>query len=249
MENFRQQIQSDGYCRLDGQLYDIRNESLLELQESYYRLSKDNSHGARFRAHSRFRYSENGLELTDSGYYAQSSSYNDEDGGKLREFQPIENDVANSTALRHLVERDIELSMHAKQIDFGQRVNIGIHQIRYCGSSENPSYSSPLWLHKDDEPLVFIHLINLSGNAVGGDNLIARGLRKIDKVYHLNCPLDTLVVTQSHYHAVTPVGSVDNSMSFRDVVLVTFDNEDDMINRLDPTKRELNHAKRASSGM
>ena len=62
----------------------------------------------------------------------------------------------------------------------------------------------------------------LSRDAVGGDNLISRDCRSIDKIIQLQRPLEALVVDKSVFDAVTPLGSPPASYSFRDVLLVTF---------------------------
>lgn len=107
--------------------------------------------------------------------------------------------------------------------------------------SENPSYGSPLWLHRDDENLVFIHLFNLSANANGGDNLIAYEPKKIDKLIRLINPLDTLLVTKKHLHSVTPIGSSDDVIAYRDILLITFDNEINLKNRIS-IQKEISYA-------
>jgi len=117
-------------------------------------------------------------------------------------------------------------------VDFNKKINIGIHQVRYFGSSSSPSYASPLWLHRDDENLVFIHLVNLSSNCIGGNNLISYEPNKIEEMVYLKHPLDTLLVTKDHLHAVTPIGSNDNKKAYRDILLITFDNELDITNRI-----------------
>ena len=86
-------------------------------------------------------------------------------------------------------------------------------------------FSSPLWLHRDDEPLVFVHLFNVSDNALGGDNLIATDFKTITHLIRLGNPLETLLLTKKPYHAVTPLGSADKNCAFRDILLVTFMNK------------------------
>ncbi|WP_234257490.1 2OG-Fe dioxygenase family protein [Pectobacterium sp. IFB5596] len=62
-----------------------------------------------------------------------------------------------------------------------------------------------MWLHKDDEDIVFVHLINVSSNMLGGDSLIASHPRGIERVLRLEQLFDTLVVNHDKLHAVTPV--------------------------------------------
>ena len=189
--------------------------------ERLYRLPQDSSRH-RYRAYSKYELLNEELSLASVKFYAQSKEYNNEDGGKPREFQPLEPTLSENKLFCSLINKNIKIAKLTKLIHFNKKVNIGLHQIRYCGSMEFPSYASPLWLHKDDGELVFIHLLNLSANAKGGDNLIAKSPKKIEKFIKLTCALDTLAVTKKHFHAVTPIGS---AIAYSDILLVTFDNE------------------------
>jgi hypothetical protein len=74
----------------------------------------------------------------------------------------------------------------------------------------------------DDEPLVFLHLINESNNVTGGENTLGRSASYPEFVVKLDHPLDTLCLTQRHYHAVIPHGLRSGTIGYRDILLVTF---------------------------
>lgn len=232
MENLVMQIKKKGFCRIPNIFYEFDNSELSDFQESYFRLPKDQSHGERYRAYSKYKFKNEQLSLEKVEFYAQSKEYNNEYGGKPRKFEPIENKILSGKMLESLINQNTSLAKKSKEVDFDEKVNIGVHQIRYCGSSDNPSYASPLWLHRDDENLVFIHLLNLSANASGGDNLIAYEPKKIAKLIRLIDPLDTLLVTKKHLHSVTPIGSRNEAIAYRDILLITFDNEIAIKNRI-----------------
>jgi hypothetical protein len=104
-------------------------------------------------------------------------------------------------------------------------MQIWVHLFRYKATVNSPAFSSPMWLHKDDEDVVFVHLIDRSKDMIGGDSLIAPDSKHIERVIKLENRFDTLVVNHQKFHAVTPVGLKENSkekFSTRDVILVTF---------------------------
>ena len=103
-------------------------------------------------------------------------------------------------------------------------VNISVHFIRYKANQGGASYSSPVWPHLDDEPLVFIPLIQLTDNAIGADSVISEMDSKPTNVLRLSKPLDTLIVDRAKKHAVTPLGSTEG-IAYRDVMLVNLEAE------------------------
>ena len=85
-------------------------------------------------------------------------------------------------------------------VDFNRPVRIGLHQVRYLPTNNSVSFSSPPWLHQDDEPIVFVHLLNLSYNTIGGDSIIAEKGQKFTQVIKLQSPLETLCVINTKKH-------------------------------------------------
>ena len=215
-------IKPDHYCNTE-----MNRDFLEDMQETYANLSKDPSPGNRYRAYACYDWLPNQQKFVkqNSTQYFQSKEYNYVDGGKIREFDPIPDGYLNNPILKALIEKDVELAKQTSIIDFESKFQMGLHQIRYNAQGTEPSYSSPVWLHRDDEPLVFVHLFNLSQNVLGGDNLIATDPKTITHILRLNSPLETLLLTKKPYHAVTPLGSSNGDRVFRDILLITFMNK------------------------
>jgi hypothetical protein len=215
---------TQGFLYIEGGLF-VRNCDIPELkalQASYFDLPADADGGQRFRAHSALLQNNDTIEEAATEGYFQSKEYNTTDGGRVRMFAPIEPRVLKSALLRRVVEIDAAIVRETGIVPFDGTVKIGLHQVRYQPIEGVPSYSSPPWLHKDDEPAVFVHLINASANLIGGDSVLAPSAREFQRVLRLQDPFDTLFLTQKLFHAVTPVGIDSGAVGFRDILIVTF---------------------------
>ena len=123
--------------------------------------------------------------------------------------------------MQSLLQKNIEFIKQYEPLQSHDKLTFGIHFIQYIAKEMGASYSSPVGLHVDDEPLVFVHLVTLTPNALGGDNLIGRlSDQEITNVIRLKNKFDTLCLTHSTYHAVTPLGS-DSETPYRNVILFT----------------------------
>lgn len=200
---------------------------MVAAQLDYYSLSPDPAGFGRFRSHSRYQLQpgDDAFTLETNNAYMQSSAYNCDDGDVVRHFAAVSPAFLNNPLLQHMLQCDLALTRKTELVDWSRPVTLGLHQVRYWAKPDEPSISSPIWLHRDDEPVVFIHLFNLSAGVLGGDNLISSGGRKVDRVLRLTNPLDTLVVGQKVLHAVTPIGTEAPNGAIRDILLVTFANE------------------------
>ncbi|TXG96357.1 MAG: hypothetical protein E6R08_09710 [Nevskiaceae bacterium] len=214
-----------GYLVLEGAQFCSAGDiaDLKALQESCFRLPSDTNGGQRFRAYRSFTLTGAGLKESETQGYQQSKQYNYTEGGKLRTFQPIEPGVRALPLLRKVIAIDAAIVKATGIVSFDAGVKVGVHQVRYQPENGVPSYSSPPWLHKDDEPAVFVHLLNLSANSTGGDSVLAGGNRDFHRVLKLVNPFDTLFLTQNLFHAVTPVGIEEGTVGFRDILIVTFE--------------------------
>ncbi len=204
-----------------------REAYLRQAWETYTQLPKDTfSPGNRFRAYARMEWNPEQQKAvkSESSDYVQSTAYNYQDGGKVRQFEPISNAFFDNPITQKLIENDIQIARKYPFVQFDKSLQIGLHQIRYKAVKGEASYSSPAWLHKDDEPLVFVHLLNKSQGLLGGDNLLAKkGV--ITQVLRLKGPLETLVLGKDTIHAVTPMGGkYEDKPDTRDILLVTFQN-------------------------
>jgi hypothetical protein len=156
--------------------------------------------------------------------YFQSYAANDSDGGRVRVFPPISDALINDRTFLHILKRNAPYIDEYCDRASRAELNISVHFIRYKADKGRASYSSPVWLHVDDEPLVFIHLIQLTDNAIGADSVISEMDSKPANVLRLSTPLDTLIVDKTKKHAVTPLGS-HGGMAYRDVMLINVEAE------------------------
>jgi len=231
VNNFR----NNGYAVLDPSYYTdfLSYGDLSSIQASYFSLASDPYGGNRYRAYSRFTYDPESklrsLQVTQN--YVQTTKANSSDGGKVRKFPPIEEKIIQLPGIDRLIDFNFKFAVEGGRLDGADLIDIGLHQIRYQPDCDHPSYSSPLWLHRDDETVVFIHLFNLSSSSIGGDNLISRNPTEIEYIVRLSEPLHSLVVDRSVMHAVTPVGAVGKMPAFRDILLVTFEKCVDIYSR------------------
>lgn len=224
ISHFGDRANAQGYLHIEGGHF-VRNCDIPELkmlQASYFDLPADADGGQRFRAHSALRQNNDLIEEAKVQGYAQSKDYNYTEGGKVRMFAPIAPAVLKSALLRRIIQTDADIVRATGLVSFDSEVKIGLHQVRYQPIEGVPSYSSPPWLHKDDEPAVFVHLINASANLIGGDSVLAPSAREFQRVLRLQDPFDTLFLTQMLFHAVTPVGIDSGAVGFRDILIVTF---------------------------
>ncbi len=157
---------------------------------------------------------------TNQAYY-QTATTKQVDGGQIRQFKTLNKYVLDIPIIKSILYKNLELIRACQPFCDLTRITIGMHFIRYKANESMASYSSPDWLHKDDEPLVFVHLVNLSKSALGGDNLIAdTHSKKIKRVIRLENDMETIVINKNVYHAVTPLGS-KKGIAVRDVMLFT----------------------------
>lgn len=176
----------------------------------------------RARAYARYTFNENsGLRKEHNRTYFQTYESNNVDGGYKREFIDIPENLINHAFFKELINKDIFL---LKKITGANEFTIGIHPIRYIANEDSPSYSSPSWLHKDDEELVFLHFLFKSENAIGGDSVISENGKKINCVKSLERFMDTIILTRDFLHAVTPIGS-RGGVAYRDILLVTVESK------------------------
>ncbi|UPJ17482.1 2OG-Fe dioxygenase family protein [Bacillus cereus] len=220
------EFESKGFLEISNEIFLQEEENhrlLTQAQLDYYNLEDDAYGECRARSYSRYiKYVDSPDYILDnSNDYFQSKEYNYDDGGKVRQFHSINDSFLYNPLIQNIVRFDTEFAFKTNIIDTSKDLIIGLHQVRYKATKERPSFSSPIWLHKDDEPVVFLHLMNLSNTAIGGDNLIANSPREINQFISLKEPLETLVFGQKVFHAVTPLGTECSTEAFRDILLVT----------------------------
>lgn len=230
------QLENTGFAEIPPEFYRLSsndNHFLEDLQETYRSLPADLNGGNRFRTYNywNWRQEDDDFLKNKSKEYWQSSEYNYVDGGATRVFEPISDRVSENPLVKFLLKKDIELAKQTGVVEFDETLIMINHQIRYAAKMNQASVASPIWLHRDDEPLIFIHLINMTDNALGADLVIAPDHRTVSHVIRLNKPFQTLLLTKKDLHALTPLGSADGKPACRDVFLVPFINKKQMVSQ------------------
>ncbi|MFZ2314901.1 MAG: 2OG-Fe dioxygenase family protein [Gammaproteobacteria bacterium] len=161
------------------------------------------------------------IMLAKKQVYFQSAQSNVIDGGKVRQFAVMDKRILDLSIMKNVIQHNLKIIREFEPLRHHHELVLGLHFIQYKVAKYHASYSSPDYLHVDDEPLVFVHLLDLTSNAWGGDNLIADlATKKITNVVRLEKPLETLMLTQDYYHAVTPLGAREGEAK-RDILLFT----------------------------
>lgn len=223
-------LSNNGWAFIPGEYYAGRFGGELSmaswhdaLRLAYAELIRDPySPGNRFRSYIQFSVRNGEIVFGHYYDYQQTKEYNPDTGGIVRSYPAIHSSLLSDPLFYSLVESDLAFAKQHPKIEDLNHVDMGVHLFRYKATVEEPSFSSPIWLHKDDEDLVFVHHLGTSPGALGGDNLIAPNGRHIEKVLRLTSHLDTLVVDHQKFHAVTPLGAISVEPVIRDVILVTF---------------------------
>lgn len=179
--------------------------------------------GNRVRCHTDCKISEEGF-FTFGKFkpYLQPLKFDPITGGLIREYADVSRNLLENEVFQSLLMSDIDYVSTNSDISPAQ-CTIGIHLMRYVASSHSPAYSSPPWLHKEKEELVFIHHIRTSEHMIGGDTVIAPNDKEIKQVFKLSKHLDSLVMSHKVFHAVSPMGSSIASSAVRDIILITFE--------------------------
>jgi hypothetical protein len=229
---------NNGYCFIPGVYYEkmfIKNSlseedysmELEGLRQGFVGLKIDPySPGNRYRSHIQCRLGDRDSFIFGHFVdYLQTPEYNPDTGGIVRSYPPIDDRILNNKLFKFMFLNDVSIIDEYKIIGSPKDLNISVHLFRYEATAVSPAYSSPLWLHKDDEDIVFVHWVAVTKNMLGGDSIIASNPKIVERVFRLENIFDTLVVTHGKFHAVTPIGCRSNEaseVSTRDVILVTF---------------------------
>lgn len=218
---------SNGFCFLSGKEYfNSSNDAYSPEAIKNFKVHFDQSlekDGVRNRSYLKLEWSRKTEQfvIAKNQNYFQSAESNIDSGGMIRRFAMINPSVIDTDIMKYIFRKNLVYIKNYEPLKQYKNLVIGIHFIQYKAPENGASYSSPVGLHLDDEPLVFVHLVNLTENAIGGDNLIATLKdQEITHVIRLKNVLDTLCLTRNCYHAVTPLGSSSGD-AHRDVILFT----------------------------
>jgi hypothetical protein len=178
----------------------------------------------RYRRHSRLIFLpwENNLIAWPKNSYFQDSQINVDDGGVVREFEPLSAVMLDNVFLQELIFADFKQTSFQAP-DLLQPFDVGIHVIKTVPGPEQAAVASPNRLHKDTEPFTFIHLLARE-NVTGGENIVADNTKEPLFIGTLTSTLDTLVVQDATvFHHVMPIKLADQRLpGFRTVLLIDF---------------------------
>ncbi|MBV4365112.1 2OG-Fe dioxygenase family protein [Erwinia sp. BNK-24-b] len=224
-----QDLQGTGHAKFNLQNFEdfiIQDEELKLLKSRFPEMPLDTySEGNRLRNYIQVAYQNDTLRYGKFEPYQQTKRYNPVTGGVVRDYQNISEEILNTRLFNEIVQKDIDIVKNIDDMPPVEELMIGVHFFRYNAGKE-PAYSSPSWLHKDDEDVVFMHLVDVSADLVGGESIIAKHPKKIDRVLRMRKTFDTLVVNHRCFHAVTPMSVPEEyderNFLHRDIILVTF---------------------------
>lgn len=226
----------DGFIHIPASTYvdESDDRKVQEFQSSYFGLPLDENGGGRSRTRKPLNLSDGKLYPIDDGGYVQGPEYNPDLGGVVRNIALMNEKVFSLEVLQKVIWTDIAIAIAMNILIFSEKIKIGLHQVRYNPTKGNPAFASPPGYHKDSEPIVFVHIVNISANLIGGENAICDSVIPKNKedgsppfLAHINLtePFEALCVTKKHFHTVFPM-SVGNGISaYRDILLVTFEQE------------------------
>ena len=226
----RRELRDRGFVVLQGEDFTIPTalmEPLDTFAEAYEDLPQDrySETGCRFRRHQRLVLIPRPLTVipTDISNYAQSLLLNSKDGGRVRKFEPLPDDLATNRFLHALIRFDFEHSPFASVRSSNLAYDVGLHLIRTRARPGQPAIASPNKLHKDGEWVTWIHLVSRRG-IQGGASVVADNDKEILLRETLARRLDTVAVwDQTVFHHVDPVEVVEGEdEGYRDVLLVDF---------------------------
>ncbi len=155
--------------------------------------------------------------------YRQALGFNEEAMGIDREFEAAPDAICEAEFVRALIMHDFANSPLDENMMSGP-IEVGVHFIRMRATSDRPGVAVPNRLHKDGEPVTWIHLMNRRG-VVGGENVITDNSQaQVLCETTLNAPLDSIgIVDDLVWHMVKPVRVAETeTVGVRDVILIDF---------------------------
>lgn len=224
------QLSNDGYLDLYAPDYTSTTIERNFLQSLFDKLLPDPYGPMRKRAHCKFDFNvSNGVfALASEQEYTQTTYANPDDGGLVRTFEQVPTEGINAPAFVDLFLTNMAVACSCYSFS-KEVIRVGVHFVRYVAKPGKPSFSSPLGLHRDDEPLVFLNVINESTGLIGGDSILAESHKNVTRVCHLT-PFQGILLTRDLLHAVSPIGvPPDQTEGYRDIVLITIEEPDDTI--------------------
>lgn len=225
-------MKTDGYCHVEADDFMLTDEqwvSFKSVQLHFEALPLDTYDKAanRYRQLTRYVLLPYAGLLVPRPYkaitYKQDVGFNQEAMGIVRQFEAVPESICESDFLRALIMHDFANSPLDDETLAGP-IEVGVHFIRLKATPNRPGVAVPNRLHKDGEPVTWIHLMNRKG-VTGGENTITDNSQKqVLCEATLNAPLDSIgIVDDMVWHMVKPVQVVESAtVGVRDVILVDF---------------------------
>lgn len=228
----REQMKNDGFCYVDAKDFVLTPEqesSFIAVQQHFEALPLDTYDKAanRYRQLTRYVLLPFAGLLVPRPYkaitYKQEVGFNQEAMGVARQFEAVPDNICGSDFLRALIMHDFANSPLDDEMLAGP-IEVGVHFIRMKATPDRPGVAVPNRLHKDGEPVTWIHLMNRKG-VTGGENIITDNSQmKVLCETTLNSPLDSIgIVDEMVWHMVKPVQVAEPAkVGVRDVILIDF---------------------------
>ena len=153
----------------------------------------------------------------------QSVEYNGLNGGIMRHFAPIEDNIAESMIMSSILIFCHELF---RKLASFNNWHIEVHQFR-IDASQNIAHPTPEGIHRDGVNFIFMLMINRL-NIVNGESNIYDLSKKRLANFTLMDPYDAAIVNDEQVmHGVSSIVQVDTTKkAYRDMLVVTFRKED-----------------------
>ncbi|KQT21342.1 MULTISPECIES: 2OG-Fe dioxygenase family protein [unclassified Bradyrhizobium] len=225
-------MKTEGFCYLEANSFVLTDEqykSLATVQDHFNSLPLDTYDESANRCRQLSRY----VLLPFAGLlmprpnkaliYQQNVSFNAEAKGIERRFAALPEAIIKADFLRELIMHDFVNSPLDPEMLSGP-IEVGVHFIRLRATPDRPGVAVPNRLHKDGEPVTWIHLMNRR-DVVGGESIITDNSQaKLLCEATLSTPLDSIgIVDDMVWHMVKPVRVAEPAtVGIRDVILVDF---------------------------
>ncbi|WOX21572.1 2OG-Fe dioxygenase family protein [Streptomyces solicathayae] len=174
----------------------------------------------RRRRYSEFQLTDRGLVRAPHGAFRQSLAVNPLHGGVAREFEPVEQEVAESPLLTALVRTLLARLPGSFDSATG---GIGIHQIRIVASREAEGLPAPEGIHEDGHHFVAQVLLRRENVEGGVSQVYDREKNPLFRTL-LTEPFETVVIDDRRvFHGVSAVEVAEGTpVGVRDMMLVDF---------------------------
>jgi hypothetical protein len=177
-------------------------------------------HPGRFRRYGTFAFDRltEKLEPLPAAPFFQSTKLNSYAGGIHRKFAPLAEGTSENSVLRATLYAGLAAFVAP---DDERGWEIGVHQIRVIGRSDQPGSPTPEGVHKDGFDFVGMHIVNRR-NVTGGETILR--VDKQESRILLVEPLEAVFIDDRRcLHGATPISPTDPAeQAVRDTLIVTY---------------------------